>query len=118
MAKSNVEGELDGLKMVEECIRSSADWYDIRSIEIGASTDEEIAIATVFGAGTVCKQILNTTNADGVVLVKTRANGANGFVSLPVKAGIPSGKLPAITHIKKTGSMAGVVIRFLQRINQ
>lgn len=117
MSKSMLPGEVDGYQEVAQAIRAMSEICDIRTLNIGASADEDISIATVFGAGYFAKIFVNTTVADGDILVKTSLNGEGGYVTVPVASKMSTGVLPRITHVKKTGSVATVNV-YLQRINQ
>lgn len=117
MAKSLKAGEIDGGQPTDQALRQMAGWYDMKVLNVRASSDDDIALATVLGSGVVVREIVDTTGEDGNILVKTVNNESAGYVTYPIKANSSTGLLPAISHIKKPGSVATVICKY-QKINQ
>jgi hypothetical protein len=109
MSDGLLEGVLDSYIGMDKATKSSGDWRDLRTIDISGSADEDIALATVALCGTNARIKAFIPLADGNLLVKTVRNKSNGYITIPVTAGNPTPKLPAISHIKKTGSVASVI---------
>ncbi len=84
---------------------------DFAEIDISdSSSDEDISLEDLFGADKLFRAVKSTDSSDGVLLVRTRNNYSAGYVSYPLAAGEKDVILTPITHIKKTGSISGVIV--------
>jgi hypothetical protein len=89
---------------------------DFAEVDISDSSfDEETSLADLFGTDKLFRAVKSTDDSDGVLLVKTLNNYSNGYVAYPLKSGEKDLLLTPITHIKKTGSISGIII-FWQNI--
>ena len=89
---------------------------DFAEVDISDSSfDEETALSDLFGTDKLFRAVKSTDSSDGVLLVKTLNNASGGYVAYPLKAGEKDLILTPITHIKKTGSISGVIV-FWQNI--
>jgi hypothetical protein len=112
MSDGLLEGVLDSYISMDKQAKSSADWRDMQVIDINGSASEDIALASAALCGTNSRVKAFIPLADGNLLVKTVRNKSNGYITIPVTAGNPTPKLPAISHIKKTGSIASVIAMY------
>jgi hypothetical protein len=112
MSDGLLEGVLDSYIGMDKAAKSSGDWRDMRTIDIAGSADEDIALATAAHCGTNARVKGFIPLADGNLLVRTFRNRSNAYITIPVTAGVPTPKLPAISHIKKTGSIASAIAMY------
>lgn len=103
-------GEIDGRYPTERALGVMAGYYDIATIDISGSSDEEIDLYSVIGNGCVGIDVFDAGGADGSVLVKTLRDGSSGYVAVPILAYSRTGQLPHFRYIKKTGSVTSVVV--------
>jgi len=111
-------GILDGKSGDRFLNNAVAGFADIRAVDISGSSDEDIdLVALLSGTGyrAVVRGFKSTDSVAGNLLIKTLANGSAGYVSFPMQAGEHDNLLVEVTHIKKTGSISGV-IAFYQKV--
>jgi len=106
------EGILSGGQYEVEALRSMADWYDCRELDISGESGD-VVIATKY-EGLVCKGILNLGSSDATVVFKTQ-NNQGSSVSFPLSAGAFSGKLPSIHTIVQSGTDDDLLLYFQKR---
>ncbi len=99
--------------LIELALSGFADFAEVDISD--SSFDEETALADLFGTDKLFRAVKSTDSSDGVLLMKTLNDYSNGYVAYPLKAGEKDNLLTPITHIKKTGSISGVIV-FWQNI--
>ena len=96
---------------------ANSGFCDMQAIDISASAEEDIDVVAMLGGNVVVRGFKSTHSADGNLLLKTIEDDTGGYVTYPLGAGEKDIMLLPISHIKKTGSIPGV-IAFYQKINQ
>lgn len=114
---SNELGIPDGNMDINQAIRWTAGYYDMQYINISESLSEDISLDDLLGADTVVRDLKSCDTSAGDIILKTKNNESDGYVTIPVEARERIGTMPAVKFIKKTGSVSGV-IAFYQKINQ
>lgn len=105
-------GEITGYQKTDDAIRMSAAWYTWRLVIPAAITSDTIKTDSLFGAGYICRQIVNRTGTDGRVNAKDTKG--NAFIALPIAGGQSSGITPSITKVLKSGTTIDTMIFYLQ----
>ncbi|MCE5224891.1 MAG: hypothetical protein LLG05_03435 [Porphyromonadaceae bacterium] len=83
---------------------------DMTKVDISGSEVEEIDLSVLIGTKKLFRGLKSTDSSDGDVLIKTKGNYSYGYVPYPLKSGEKDIVLLPFTHIKKTGSISGVIV--------
>lgn len=110
--KTPSPGIITGLQPADEATRMSAGWYTMARVIPAAITSDTIKTDSLFGAGFICRMIMNRTTTAGRVNVKDTKGSI--FIALPIGAEQTSPILPSITKILKSGTTIDTLILFLQ----
>lgn len=101
-------GKVDSRSVVQ---LSSSGFEDMGFVDIGDSdSDEDISLSDLFGQDKLFRAVKSTDSSDGVLLVKTLNDFSAGYVPYPIRSYEKDLLLVPITHIKKTGSISGVIV--------
>jgi hypothetical protein len=116
-AKSFSPGEVDGYQDAASATRAMSSYFDARLIVMSSITSDTIKADSLFGGGTLIRNVLNRTETDGRVNIMT--NKGSYFIAYPIFAGqcIPT-PLPPASKILKSGTTVDTIIVFIQKINQ
>lgn len=79
------------------------------------SDGDDIELAEVFGTGKLFRAVKSTDSSAGTLYVKTLNNYSDGYVPYPLAAIEKDNLLTPITHVRKSGSISGVIV-FWQNI--
>ena len=109
--KAVAPGVIDGNQKSEQAGRMGAAWYDWRLLVPAAITSDTIKFDSLYGKGTIVRQVTNITHTDGRFI---------GITSVGTKAPYPAlsnqatGILPSITKMLKAGTTIDTMVLFIQ----
>jgi hypothetical protein len=110
--KTQAPGVITGYQPIDEAQRMSSAWYTMKRVIPAAITSDTIKTDSLFGAGFICRQIMNRTKTDG--RVNARDTKGTEFIAIPIAAEQTTVILPSITKILKSGTTIDTLILFLQ----
>jgi hypothetical protein len=101
---------LRGVDQRAVAMMANAGFSDFAELDIAGHVNEDIELAVEFGASKVFRAAKSTSATDGKLYVRTAEDYTDGYVGLPLAAGEKDIFHAPITHIRKSGSISGVIV--------
>jgi len=105
--------EFKGVDQKAVLALASSGFSDFGYLDISGWSDsdgDDISLDEVFGTNKLFRALKSTDSSSGIVYVRTLNDFSDGYVPYPLNAGEKDIMLAPITHIRKSGSISGIIV--------